>query len=75
MIVRCIYRIVLWLAFPLIWLYLLKRSKKQPEYRQHWAERLGFYPLPLTPHASRLTAYVQFGCTRYRSVKCAPAYR
>ncbi|WP_410499530.1 3-deoxy-D-manno-octulosonic acid transferase [Chitinibacter sp. S2-10] len=38
-----IYRLVLWLAFPLIWLYLLKRSRKQPEYRLHWTERLGYF--------------------------------
>ncbi|QLG88880.1 lipid IV(A) 3-deoxy-D-manno-octulosonic acid transferase [Chitinibacter bivalviorum] len=38
-----IYRIALWLAFPLIWLYLLKRARKQPAYRQNWSERLGYY--------------------------------
>lgn len=41
---RWIYRFALWLAFPLIWLYLLKRARKQPAYRLHWAERLGYYP-------------------------------
>ncbi|QZA77741.1 3-deoxy-D-manno-octulosonic acid transferase [Deefgea tanakiae] len=40
---RWVYRLVLWLVFPLIWLYLLKRSKKQPAYRNQWAERLGYY--------------------------------
>ncbi len=43
MIVRWAYRLLLWLGFPLIWLYLLKRSKKQPAYRQFWGERLGYY--------------------------------
>ncbi|WP_157315086.1 lipid IV(A) 3-deoxy-D-manno-octulosonic acid transferase [Chitinibacter sp. GC72] len=42
---RACYRVLLWLVFPLVWLYLLKRSRKQPEYRNHWGERLGYYPL------------------------------
>ena len=33
MIVRALYRLLLWIGFPLIFLYLLKRSRKQPEYR------------------------------------------
>lgn len=41
---RAFYRLLLWLAFPLAFLYLLKRSRKQPDYRRHWGERLGFYP-------------------------------
>lgn len=42
--IRLLYRLLLWAAFPLIFLYLLKRSRKQPQYRRHWSERLGFYP-------------------------------
>ena len=42
--IRLLYRFLLWLGFPFIFLYLLKRSRKQPEYRLHWGERLGFYP-------------------------------
>ena len=38
------YRLLLWLMFPLAFLYLLKRSRKQPDYRRHWGERLGYYP-------------------------------
>lgn len=49
MIARGLYRVLLWLGFPLIFLYLLKRSRKQPEYRQHWGERLGFYPPRCAP--------------------------
>lgn len=45
MIVRGLYRILLWIGFPFIFLYLLKRSRKQPAYRRHWGERLGFYPV------------------------------
>ncbi|MEN9656580.1 MAG: hypothetical protein RL571_45 [Pseudomonadota bacterium] len=40
---RWLYRALLYCAFPFIFLYLLKRSKRQPAYRQHWLERLGFY--------------------------------
>lgn len=51
MLIRGVYRLLSWLIFPLIWLYLLKRSLRQPEYRLHWAERLGFYGA--TPIAKR----------------------
>lgn len=44
MIARGLYRLLLWIGFPFIFLYLLKRSRKQPAYREHWSERLGFYP-------------------------------
>lgn len=40
---RWFYRVLLYCAFPLIFLYLLKRSRRQPDYRRHWKERLGFY--------------------------------
>lgn len=44
MIARALYRLLLWIGLPGIFIYLLKRSRKQPEYRRHWNERLGFYP-------------------------------
>ncbi|SFN39667.1 3-deoxy-D-manno-octulosonic-acid transferase [Formivibrio citricus] len=44
MIARGLYRLLLWAGLPFIFLYLLKRSRKQPAYRSHWGERLGFYP-------------------------------
>lgn len=44
MMARSLYRLLLWAGFPLIFLYLLRRSRKQAEYRLHWGERLGFYP-------------------------------
>lgn len=47
MIARGLYRLALWLVFPLIWLYLLKRSQKQPAYREFWLERLGYYSLAI----------------------------
>ena len=40
---RFFYSLLLYLITPLIWLRLLWRSRKQPEYLQHLAERYGFY--------------------------------
>ncbi|AXS81167.1 lipid IV(A) 3-deoxy-D-manno-octulosonic acid transferase [Dechloromonas sp. HYN0024] len=40
---RLIYSLLLYLITPLIWLRLLWRGRKQPEYLQHLAERYGFY--------------------------------
>ena len=40
---RLIYSLVLYLITPLIWLRLLWRSRKQPEYLRHLGERYGFY--------------------------------
>ena len=49
--VRLLYSIVFYLAQPLVWLRLLWRSRKQPEYLQHIGERYGFHgvaaPQPL----------------------------
>ena len=41
--VRQLYAFALYWVIPLVPLYLLWRSRKQPEYRQHWAERFGCY--------------------------------
>ncbi len=41
-IVRAAYTAVAFLAMPFAALYLLWRSRRQPEYRSHWAERFGF---------------------------------
>lgn len=38
---RHAYSLAWWLALPLVMLYLLRRSRRQPEYRRHWAERFG----------------------------------
>jgi 3-deoxy-D-manno-octulosonic-acid transferase len=40
---RWLYSLVFYLGSPLIWLRLLWRGRKQPEYLQHLAERYGFY--------------------------------
>lgn len=43
---RFLYSLFFYLAQPLVWLRLLRRGAKQPEYRQHVAERYGFYKTP-----------------------------
>jgi 3-deoxy-D-manno-octulosonic-acid transferase len=40
---RRLYSLLLLLAAPLFLLHLLLRSRRQPEYRQHWGERFGVY--------------------------------
>jgi len=40
---RLLYSLVLYLAAPLIWLRLLWRARKQPEYLRNLGERYGFY--------------------------------
>jgi 3-deoxy-D-manno-octulosonic-acid transferase len=47
---RALYTLTWWLLLPFMFLYLLWRGRKQPEYRQHWHERLGQAPnLPPGP--------------------------
>lgn len=41
---RVLYSLAWLLALPFAFLYLLWRGRRQPEYRQHWAERLGWVP-------------------------------
>lgn len=40
---RLAYSLLLYLLTPLIWLRLLWRARKQPEYLRHLGERYGFY--------------------------------
>jgi 3-deoxy-D-manno-octulosonic-acid transferase len=40
---RFLYSLLLYLALPLVPLKLIWRGIKQPAYRQHWGERVGFY--------------------------------
>lgn len=44
---RLLYSLMLYLAAPLIWLRLLWRARKQPEYLQDLPERYGFYAQPV----------------------------
>lgn len=41
--IRWLYATLLYLLMPLVWLKLIRRAKKQPEYALHKAERWGFY--------------------------------
>jgi 3-deoxy-D-manno-octulosonic-acid transferase len=41
---RFLYTLLWWLVLPLMFAYLLWRSRRQPEYRLHWGERLGLTP-------------------------------
>ncbi|KAB2927307.1 MAG: 3-deoxy-D-manno-octulosonic acid transferase, partial [Dechloromonas sp.] len=49
MMARLLYSLLFYLATPLIWLRLLWRARKQPEYLQHLGERHGFYSQPVPP--------------------------
>ena len=40
---RAVYCLLLYLASPLVWLRLLWRSRRQPDYLGHLGERWGFY--------------------------------
>ena len=46
---RLIYSLLFYLAQPLVWLRLLWRARKQPEYLQHLGERYGHYPQAAPP--------------------------
>lgn len=43
---RFFYTLGLWLLLPLIFLHLVKRAFRQPDYLRHVGERFGFYPAP-----------------------------
>ena len=42
---RLFYTLALWLLLPYIFLRLLWRARRQPEYLHHIGERFGFYPV------------------------------
>jgi 3-deoxy-D-manno-octulosonic-acid transferase len=46
---RLFYSLMWWLALPLVLTRLWLRGRKEPGYRQHWAERLGFYGRAAAP--------------------------
>jgi 3-deoxy-D-manno-octulosonic-acid transferase len=39
---RAGYTLLVWIAMPFAALYLLLRSRRQPQYRRHWGERFGW---------------------------------
>ena len=42
---RAFYRCAWLIALPLAFVYLWRRGRRQPAYRQNWGERLGRYPV------------------------------
>src|SRR3990172_5241399 len=46
---RLLYTLALWLLLPYIFLRLLWRARKQPEYLQHIGERFGCYSVQSDP--------------------------
>jgi 3-deoxy-D-manno-octulosonic-acid transferase len=60
---RPLYSLLLYLATPLIWLRLLWRARRQPEYLHNLGERFGFYGQPAPPKLIWLHA-VSVGETR-----------
>lgn len=43
LLMRTLYSAAWWVALPLVLVRLWWRGRKEPGYRQHWGERLGFY--------------------------------
>lgn len=64
--IRPIYSSLLYAACPLAMLYLLKRARKQPEYKLHWSERFGLasYPKPKSSRVRIMIHAVSVGETR-----------
>ena len=63
---RPIYSSLLYVAAPIAMTYLMKRSRKQPEYTEYWGERFGWgsYPPPV-PGRTRIWIHaVSVGETR-----------
>jgi len=52
---RLLYSLAWWLALPLVLGRLWWRGRKEPGYRAHWAERLGF---PAAARSQRMTLWV-----------------
>jgi 3-deoxy-D-manno-octulosonic-acid transferase len=46
---RLIYILLSYLLLPFLAIYLLWRSRKQPEYREHWGERFAWTAPKITP--------------------------
>lgn len=62
---RLLYTLAWWLALPLVLARLWLRGRQEPGYRQHWGERLGFYPRQLAPAPATLWLHaVSVGETR-----------
>lgn len=61
---RTLYSLLWWLALPLVLGRLWWRGRKEPGYRGHWAERLGFYGARLPERRTFMVHAVSVGETR-----------
>jgi 3-deoxy-D-manno-octulosonic-acid transferase len=61
---RLLYSLLWWLALPLVLGRLWWRGRKEPGYRAHWAERLGFYGKRLAARPTIMVHAVSVGETR-----------
>ncbi len=52
---RIFYSVMWWLALPLVLARLWLRGRKEPGYRGHWGERLGFYDASTASSSSSAT--------------------
>ena len=56
MLWRIAYRLLIWCAWPVLWLRLWWRGRKMPALRAHWSQRLGWSPLPRAPYGTWIHA-------------------
>jgi 3-deoxy-D-manno-octulosonic-acid transferase len=61
---RPLYSVLWWLALPLVLARLWWRGRKEPGYRAHWAERLGFYEALQPARMTFMVHAVSVGETR-----------
>lgn len=61
---RSLYSLLWWLALPLVLGRLWWRGRKEPGYRRHVGERLGFYGPALAPRRTFMVHAVSVGETR-----------
>jgi 3-deoxy-D-manno-octulosonic-acid transferase len=61
---RPLYSVLWWLALPLVLARLWWRGRKEPGYRGHWAERLGFYEAAAPARMTFMVHAVSVGETR-----------
>ncbi len=61
---RTLYSLLWWLALPLVLGRLWWRGRKEPGYRRHVGERLGFYGAALPPRRTFMVHAVSVGETR-----------
>ena len=61
---RRLYSVLWWLALPLVLARLWWRGRKEPGYRAHWAERLGFYETAAPARMTFMVHAVSVGETR-----------